>query len=90
MDYLTGLLSGTRFSIITRSIYPNGLSDRPLIMYWVQYNILDLYILMILMDYLTGLLSGTGFSKITRSIYPNDPNGLPGRPLIRYWVQYNY
>ena len=45
---------------------------------------------MILMDYLTGLLSGTGFSIITRSIYPNDPNGLPGRPLIRYWVQYNY
>ena len=41
MDYLTGLLSCTGFSIITRSIYPNdpnGLSDRPLIMYSVQYN----------------------------------------------------
>ena len=45
---------------------------------------------MILMDYLTGLLSGTGFSIITRSIYPNDPNGLSDRPLIMYWVQYNY
>ena len=45
---------------------------------------------MILMDYPAGLSSGTGFSIITGSIYPNDPNGLPGRPLIRYWVQYNY
>ena len=45
---------------------------------------------MILTDYPAGLLSGTGFSIITRSIYPNDPNGLPDRPLIRYWVQYSY